>query len=124
MTILVLDKLWLNRVDTGEAIAGWSGRDRSTGYGVDGAVRTYASGRRRAISTAGVQGEVSRTMAYLDLATTDRLVTWLGAQVLMRDHRGQRWYGVFFNVAVSEYMLPTLYAATITLQTTTTVEGV
>jgi hypothetical protein len=124
MTVLTLDRLWLNRMDTGEAISGASGRDRQTGYGIDGQVRTYASGRRRAVTTAGLKAEVTRRMVSLDLATTRKLVLWLGAAVQMRDHRGQKWYGVFFDVAVEEYMLTGLYAASITLQTTTTVEGV
>jgi hypothetical protein len=124
MTILVLTKLWLNRLDTGQAISGASGRDRSTTYAMDGDVRTYASGRRRGVATAGVKTEVSRRMVSLDYATKEALISWLGVSVQMRDHRGNKWYGVFYAVEVTEYMRPDLYAATITLQVTTTVEGV
>jgi hypothetical protein len=122
--ILTLNRLWLNRIDTGEAISGGSGRDRSTGWSIDGSVRTFASGRRRSIAVAGVRGEVPRTMVALDLATKDLLVSWLGTQVQMRDHRGQKWFGVFYAVDVAEYMHPGLYSATITLQSVTTIEGV
>jgi hypothetical protein len=122
--ILTLNKLWINRVDTGEAISGGSGRDRSTGWSIDGSVRTFASGRRRSIAVAGVRGEVPRTMVALDLTTKDLLVSWLGTQVQMRDHRGQKWFGVFYAIDVAEYMHPGLYSATITLQSVTTVEGV
>lgn len=124
VTILVLNKLWLNRMDSGESLSGASGPDRPTGYGIDGGVRTYASGRRRAISVAGLRGDVTRSMVALDFATKERLITWLGLHVQMRDHRGNRWYGVFFGVEVSEYKRTDLYSAAITLQTTTTVEGV
>lgn len=124
MAILVLNRLWLNRMDSGEAISGASGPDRSTGYSVDGNVRTYASGRRRAITVAGLRGEVARSMVAVDFATKERIITWLGLHVQMRDHRGNRWYGVFFGVDVGEYKRADLYTVTITLQTTTTVEGV
>lgn len=124
MTILNLDKLWLNRMDTGEAISAASGRTPSSGYSIDGQVRTYASGRRRAISTEGLQVEVERTLVALDYDTKELLITWQGALVQLRDYRGGKWYGVFFAVAVGEYMRPDLYQATITLLGTTVTEGV
>lgn len=124
MTTLLLQKLWLNRLDTGEAIAGASGRQPSTGYAMDGQVRTYASGRRRAVSTEGLKVEVQRTMVALDYPTKETLISWLGSSVQLRDYRGNKWFGVFFEISVGEYMRPDLYQATITLQSTTTVEGV
>ncbi len=122
MTILQLNRLWLNRMDTGEGISGASGRMPSTSYAMDGAVRTYSSGRRRAFSTTGLKVEVPRQMVALDYATKELLVTWLGVYCLMRDYRGGKWHGVFYDVAVSEYMRSDLYAATITLLVTTTDE--
>ncbi len=122
--ILTLDRLWLNRTDTGEAISARSGDDRPTGYAVDGEVRTYAGGRRRAITTAGTKGSVQRTLEAIDLATADRLKGWLGLHVQMRDHRGQRWFGVFLSVDVREYKDPGLYSAAISLETTSADEGV
>jgi hypothetical protein len=124
MTILVLNKLWLDRFDTGESIAGASGRDRGTSVAVSGEVRTYANGRRRAITAVGARGSVTRRMVQLDYATKEKLISWLGANMQMRDHRGNKWFGVFFAVEITEYMRPDLYAASITLETTTTVEGV
>lgn len=124
MTTLNLNKLWLDRLDLGDAIAMASGRDRSSVYAIDGSVRKYASGRMRAISTAGVKTEVSRRGIALDFATKEKLISWLGEHVQMRDHRGNRWFGVFYAVEIGEYMRPDLYAATITLQVVTTVEGV
>jgi hypothetical protein len=124
MTILTLNKLWINRMDTGEGIAGASGRTPTTGYSIDGAVRTYASGRRRAVSVAGLKTEVTRSMVALDFATKEKLIGWLGANVQMRDARGNKWFGVFFDVAVSDYMRPDLYSVAVSLLTTTTVEGV
>jgi hypothetical protein len=114
----------LNRTDTGEAISGASGRDRATTYSMEGERRKYANGRLRAVGTVGVAGEVTRTMVALDYASKEKLISWLGVNCQLRDHRGNRWFGVFFAVNVSEYMRPDLYAAAITLLTTTTVEGV
>lgn len=124
MPTLTLTKLWINRMDSGEAIAGASGRDRPTTYSMSGGVRQYASGRQRGIAVAGTKVEVTRRMIALDYATKELLITWLGAHVQMRDHRGNKWFGVFYGLDVSEYMRPDLYAAAITLQVTTTVEGV
>jgi hypothetical protein len=119
LVTLVLNRLWLNRRDTGEAISGPSGRDRSTSYTMAGEVRTYASGRQRAVATAGVQGQVQRTFVNLDRATVELLRSWLGLGVQLRDHRGGKWEGVFFDVSVSEYMHPGMYSATVALNTTT-----
>jgi hypothetical protein len=124
MPTLTLSKLWINRMDTGESISGASGRERSTGYSVDGSVRTYASGRRRAVAVVGLRAEVTRTMVMVDYATKELLVSWIGALVQMRDHRGNKWFGVFYGVEVNEYMRTDLYSVAVTLQVTTTVEGV
>lgn len=124
MTMLTLNRVWLNRVDTGEAISAPGSRDRQTGWAVDGQVRTYASGRRRGVITAGLKGEIPRTLLAIDYATVQKLQTWLGLNVQYRDNRGQKYFGLFLDLAVREYLRPDLYAATITIQTTTTVEGV
>jgi hypothetical protein len=60
----------------------------------------------------------------LDFAKKESLIDWLGISVQMRDHRGNKWFGIFYGIDVAEYMRPDLYSATITLQVTTTVEGV
>ncbi len=122
MTVLNLTRLWLNRLDTGEAISGASGPGPATGIAMDGAVRTYAAGRRRSISTAGLKVEVPRTMVALDFATKDRLISWVGTLVQLRDFRGGKWYGVFFELNITEYRRPDLYSASFTLQGTTTTE--
>lgn len=124
MTVLALNRLWLNRADTGDAISGASGKDRATSYAMDGEVRKYASGRMRSVVTAGLRVDVTRSLVALDYATKEKLVGWLGLNVQLRDHRGNKWFGVFFAVDVTEYQRPDLYAAAVTLHTTTTVEGV
>ena len=126
MSILLLDRLWLNRMDTGEAISARTDPDRSQSFTTETAVRTYANGRRRAISTVGEAGELTYTLIQLDLPTVTQLRSWAGANVNVqaRDHRGQKWFGVFAAVQVGEYKDPGRYKASITVLTTTTVEGV
>lgn len=124
MTVLTLTRLWINRLDTGEGVSAATDPSRSQSYSMDLDVRTYASGRRRAISVEGEKGEFSFQLIAIDLATVAKLRVWAGANVQVRDHRGQRWFGVFAGLSVGEYKAPLLYSATITLETTTTTEGV
>jgi hypothetical protein len=124
MTAVTLTKLWINRVDTGEAIAAQTGRgSRTQAFTRQVEVRTYASGRQRAISVAGEQGTIGFTLLMLDRATKDKLRDWAGVAVQVRDWRGQKWFGVFAGVEVIELAPSTLYSATITLMTTSYTEG-
>ncbi|WP_435233372.1 hypothetical protein [Micromonospora aurantiaca (nom. illeg.)] len=101
MSTLILDRLWINRLDTGEAVAAKSW-DRSPSYDMDGEVRSYAGGRQRSISTEGERGSVSFTLRKLPLATVELLRSWMGLAVQVRDDRGQCWVGVFFQVRPDE----------------------
>lgn len=126
MTVLALRQFWINRLDTGASLAAWSDPDRPQEYSTAQDVRTYASGRQRAVSTVGERGQVQVTLVMLTLANVQTLRD-LSAQsvaVQARDHRGQRWFGVFDAVAVKEYRDPNLYAASITIRTITWDEGV
>ncbi|MEU4367559.1 hypothetical protein [Micromonospora chersina] len=101
MTMLILDRVWINRLDTGEAVAAKSW-DRSPTYDMDGEVRTYAGGRQRSITTEGERGAFSFTLRKLPLATVEVLRSWKGIAVQVRDHRGQSWVGVYFQVTPKE----------------------
>ncbi len=124
MTVLVLDRVWINRLDTGEAISARTDPDRTQTFerGLD--VREYANGRMRAVSTGGERGEIPLRIVAIDQATKDLLRTWAGLAVQVRDHRGQRWFGTFKGVSVGEYAEPGLYSAGFALQLLTVVEGV
>jgi hypothetical protein len=122
--ILILTQLWVNRLDTGEALSAYTDPDRQQTFDDQVEVRTYANGRRRAISSPGESGELTFRLVNVDLATVTKLRVWKGLDVQIRDHRGQRWFGVFGGVQVREYMDPARYAATITVQTITVAEGV
>jgi hypothetical protein len=126
MTVLTLDKLWINRVDTGEAIAATSSpTDRSQGFARQVTVREYATGRLRSISTGTAsRGQLVYRLMKIDYATKELLITWAGVAVQVRDYRGQKWFGTFSDVDVTEYEQPGYYTAGFTLTTITVVEGV
>lgn len=124
MPALTLTRLWVNLMSTGEGISGASNRKKQWTVDVDVNVRTYANGRRRAISSPGIRREIPYTMLAVALPTRDYLESWLGRNVQVRDTRGQKWFGVFGGLSVLEHMPPTLYDVSFTLQTTTTSEGV
>jgi hypothetical protein len=119
MATLTLTKVFVNRLDTGQAVAGQSGVERSREHGIEGEVRTYAGGRQRAVTRAGEQGKFEFSLRFLPAATVELLRTWVGVPVLVRDWRGQAFYGVFFRVPITEHRSPVDYDVQITLMTTT-----
>lgn len=124
MPTLTLNREWVNLMSTGEGISGFSARGKGYTVEIEARVDTYANGRRRATSTAGLKRDIAVTLVAVSLPTKDYLETWAGQNVQVRDIRGQKWFGIFAGLTVSEYMDPTLYAVAFTLQGTTTTEGV
>lgn len=124
MATLTLQRLWINLVATGEGISAASNRGKEYTADVDLAVRTYANGRRRAISTAGVRRGFGYTLVAVNTATKAKLETWIGLTVQVRDVRGQKRFGVFGGITVTEYLPADLYTVAFTLLETTLTEGV
>ncbi len=123
MAILQLDRVWLHLVSTGEAAAAFStGRGRD--HAMDGEVRTYAGGRQRAVGTEGVKGQYAVTLRLLSKSTVEKLESWIGQHVQLRDHRGQRFFGAYFAVTPIEQPEPTLWDVAIVLLLVTVDEGV
>jgi hypothetical protein len=119
VAILTLTRVWVNRIDTGEAVSAQSGIDRTREHSIVGEVRTYAGGRQRAVTQAGEQGQFQVTLRFLPFATVEKLRTWIGVPVYIRDARGQSFAGVFFTVPVTEHRSPLDYDVTINLRTIT-----
>ena len=124
MATLTLTKVWVNRLDTGEAVSAQSTPERSRSHGLAGEVRTYAGGRQRAIAVAGEQGQFNVVLRFVSLTTVDTLRSWIGIPVQIRDHRGQRFFGVFFDVPVTEHRSPADYDVTLSLRVVSVAEGV
>lgn len=128
--ILQLTKFWLTNVVTQEMLGAQSDPARSWTSAVKGEVRTYASGRQRAVGSVGRSTTWKFTLVELTLNQVEMLETWMdqGVTVLARDHRGQHMYGTFFAVEKAEnkaqlYPAAT-YTASIELQRVDVVEGV
>lgn len=68
-----------------------------------GVVRRYGSGRFRAVTQAGIGQQFSITA----LACSRAQIVWLeghiGETLLVRDDRGRKFYGVYFNPSSDEH---------------------
>lgn len=123
MAKLQLRQVWINLLSTGAAVHAYSS-DRGRETSVDGEVRKYAGGRLRAISSVGTRGSFAFKLRDVTDNDIEVLKTWYGKPVVVRDHRGRRYFGVFFAVNESERKDTTLWDASINLQEITYIEGV
>jgi hypothetical protein len=98
--ILILDKVWLVNLTTGEMMGLGSDPSRSWNGHVDGAVRKYAGGRQRAVGSVGLANTWKITLVEMTQAQCEKLETWMGqgVTVFVRDARGQSLYATFFAV--------------------------
>jgi hypothetical protein len=115
MATLVLGKVWINRLSDGAAVSALSGRERQRGHEVAGEVRTYASGRQRSVAAVGERSTFAFSLRAVSLADIETLRGWVAVPVLVRDHRGQAFSGVFFKVTVIEQADLNFYDVAITL---------
>jgi len=123
MATLTLSKIFVNLIDTGEAVSGNSDPSRTQQHDMDGEVRTYAGGRQRSITREGVRGSFGFTLLQLTKANVDTLTSWIGQTVQVRDHRGQRFHGVYYAIAVGEYLHPARWKASIELRLVSESDG-
>lgn len=125
MATLTLDRVWIHRLDTGEGISGYSDPERQRRRGVEGEVRRYAGGRLRSFNRAGLGGTFAFTLRLQSLATVEKLETWLApVTVQVRDYRGQRFFGAFYEVPPVERKETSWYDIPLVLQLLTIAEGV
>lgn len=125
MVTLLLDRIWVNLLSTGESVSAYGQIGRTSEFSIDGEVRTYAGGRRRAVTKAGERSSYSCTLQDVTLTQRDLLRGWFEQNVQVRDHRGQIFRGVILAIGVAErtYELD-LYEVALTILSTTTPEGV
>lgn len=121
--ILYLQKLWINLVDTGQGVSAYSSKDKSLNRGVKGEVRQYANGRQRAVSSKGVKGVFQFTLEDVTQTTLNILENWLTQTVVVRDTRGRRFFGVVFEVSVTDRRNVNYYVVNLTLNEVTYTEG-
>lgn len=109
MATLTLTRLWVNLVATGAAITAGSLPGRAVANVQAGEVRTFAGGRQRAITRAGVQGTYDVTLRLVPRADVDTLKSWIGQPVQVRDNLGRLLVGVYFGVPEIERKGQTLF---------------
>jgi hypothetical protein len=120
MATLLLDQVWLNRLDTGEALHAYSARGRVRARRVAGEVRQMAGGRQRSFSQVGISGTHAFVLRMVSMAQIDTLEAWMAPVVVQyRDHRGQLFNGVYREVAPVEYVVPYWWDVPITLELVT-----
>lgn len=126
MATLTLDKTWVSLFTTGDSVAGWrTADDDGDEYGVQARVATYAGGRQRGITTEGVSGTWSVSLRGISTADTEKLRTWLGQTVLVRDNRGRKMWGLLATLPRRTWKEQLdLYDVTVTIQLVTVVEAV
>ena len=67
-----------------------------------GEVRTYAGGRLRLVTTAGVARTATLTLPECSRDQINWLQTYVGQTVLVRDDRGRKIWGTFLQPKVNE----------------------
>lgn len=123
MATLIINVLWINLVSTGDGISAPSvGPEFESG--LNGEVRTYAGGRQRYVGVEGVAGQLERTLRLLTIDEVETLESWCGQTVLVRDYRGQHWWGVYSKIRRHAIKGSDKYDITFTLNIVTQDEGV
>lgn len=123
MATLTLRKVWINLMETGASVSANSS-DRGRSKGIDGAVQKFAGGRQRSISAVGVKGTFAFTLRDVNDETLNTLTLWMGQTVCLRDHRGRKYFGVYYDLAEEERKDLDLYDVSLTLNEVTYQEGV
>lgn len=123
MVALALDRTYINLVSTGAYVAAYTGRGRSRSYKVDGSVQPFAGGRYRSIATEGTAGSQTFLLRDVTDAQIDTLKSWMSQLVLVRDNRGRKMYGTFYEVTYADRMMTGLYDVQLVVNETTYSEG-
>ena len=122
---LTLSDAWITDVATSVSL-NVPFRDRLATSAVEGAVRFYAGGRARVITTANNVRTYPLTLEWFndtDLATLD---SWRGRLLLLRDGAGRRVFGTFLAMSVDDLWPASgvLHGVTLTFQAITYSEAV
>jgi hypothetical protein len=123
MVAIVLDRTFVNLVSTGDVVKAFTGRGRSRNYRTDGAVQGFAGGRFRSIALEGVAGQQTFMLRDVSLADIDTLKSWIGETVLVRDNRGRRMFGTYFEVGYNDRMDSNYYDVTLNVVEVSYQEG-
>src|SRR5690349_4838281 len=123
MASITLTQTYINLVSSGALVAAYTARGRQRAYQGTGSTEPFAGGRFRSISTEGVAGSQVFTLRDVTDAQLDTLISWIGETVLVRDFRGRRMFGTYYNISYSDRMKAGVYDVQITLNEVTYNEG-
>jgi hypothetical protein len=125
MATITLDRTWLNLLVSGDAVSAFTDPDRSTAFSRPVDVKHYAGGRQRSVAIVGESGTVSFRLIEVTWATVEKLRTWSGQVVQVRDNRGRLFVGTWADVTPADmpYRIDA-YAVALTLRLVTADEGV
>lgn len=121
---LILDRIWINLYATGVGVFAYSAQGREESYETTGEVRTYAGGRRRAVTSAGEIGKYKFTLRLVARADVETIRNWAGATVQVRDNKGRRFFGTYLIVTISERVGDSTFDVALELTVVTAAEGV
>lgn len=123
MAMIILKEMWITLLATGQMMSSPTVGDESE-VSLTGEVRQFAGGRFRYVGRTGVGGRLDRTLRAVPQRLTELMEEWIGQTVLLRDHRGQRWWGIFKTVGRRNIKGTTLYDVSITVELVSQDEGV
>ncbi len=123
MVAITLDRTFINLVATGALVSAYTGKGRSRSYKTTGAVEGFAGGRYRSIALEGVSGQQTFMLRDVSTANIETLKTWIGETVLIRDNRGRRMFGTYYEVTYNDRMLDNYYDVTLNVTEVTYNEG-
>lgn len=123
MATITLGQTYINLLSTGEYVSAFTSRGRQRSYQGRGNAEGFAGGRYRSISEEGVAGSQTFTLRDVTVTQLDTLISWIGQTVLVRDNRGRRMFGTYYNVSYNDRMLQGYHDVQITLSEVTYNEG-
>lgn len=126
MASLALTKVFINLMATGgsQQVAYQSSPGRTQEYKVDGSVKTYGNGRQRGVLTQGEAGTYNLVLRLVTAADLLVLRSWATQTVEVRNHKGERFVGTYFDLQVVEYFTEAAYDVTMVLSLVTAPDGV
>lgn len=123
MPTLTLDRTWVNLLTTGEAVSAYTGRGRSRQAETEGSVQRLAGGRFRSVSTVGVRRTQTFMLRDVSASQLETLEQWVSQTVIVRDNRGRKMYGVYYQVGYADGMNPSYYDVQLDVTEVTYQEG-
>lgn len=103
MAAVALTRVFLSLADDPAQVIAAFSADPSEREDIDGAVESY--GDRRRIVLGDDEGRtLQRTLRLLTPAQVALLRSWKGRALLLRDKKGRKAYGTFFQLQVVDYV--------------------